>query len=148
MVVGGADSVCRWAYAGLYRIGALVAERCAPVDRDRAGVITAEGGVALFLESLDSAHIRRALRTGPSGMSGRFLALRVRFAGRVIRRGPQWGSAHSATNSSQPEQALLAGIIEVRSVTPARARPSQARGRPLGRPQVWCRSAAGSVAVG
>ncbi|MDO3686666.1 beta-ketoacyl synthase [Micromonospora sp. C28ISP2-4] len=60
MVVGGADSVCRWAHAGFYRLGALAAERCAPFDRDRAGVITAEGGVALFLESLDSAQARGA----------------------------------------------------------------------------------------
>nr|QRG34986.1 beta-ketoacyl-[acyl-carrier-protein] synthase family protein [Micromonospora sp.] len=60
MVVGGADSVCRWAHAGFYRLGALAAERCAPFDRDRAGVITAEGGVALFLESLDSARARGA----------------------------------------------------------------------------------------
>jgi 3-oxoacyl-[acyl-carrier-protein] synthase II len=60
MVVGGADSVCRWAHAGFYRLGALAAERCAPFDRDRAGVLTAEGGVALFLESLDSALARGA----------------------------------------------------------------------------------------
>ncbi|MFJ6194956.1 beta-ketoacyl-[acyl-carrier-protein] synthase family protein [Micromonospora sp. NPDC092111] len=60
MLVGGADSVCRWAHAGFYRLGALAAERCAPFDRDRAGVITAEGGVALFLESLDSARARGA----------------------------------------------------------------------------------------
>ncbi|MFJ8578298.1 beta-ketoacyl-[acyl-carrier-protein] synthase family protein [Micromonospora sp. NPDC093277] len=60
MMVGGADSVCRWAHAGFYRLGALAAERCAPFDRDRAGVITAEGGVALFLESLDSARDRGA----------------------------------------------------------------------------------------
>ncbi|MEU8263184.1 beta-ketoacyl-[acyl-carrier-protein] synthase family protein [Micromonospora sp. NPDC048999] len=60
MMVGGADSVCRWAHAGFYRLGALAAERCAPFDRDRAGVITAEGGVALFLESLDSARARGA----------------------------------------------------------------------------------------
>ncbi|MEU3455488.1 beta-ketoacyl-[acyl-carrier-protein] synthase family protein [Micromonospora sp. NPDC006766] len=60
MMVGGADSVCRWAHAGFYRLGALAAEQCAPFDRDRAGVITAEGGVALFLESLDSARARGA----------------------------------------------------------------------------------------
>lgn len=60
MVVGGADSVCRFAHAGFYRLGALAAEHCAPFDTDRAGVLTAEGGVALFLESLDSARARGA----------------------------------------------------------------------------------------
>lgn len=60
MVIGGADSVCRWAHAGFYRLGALAAERCAPFDRDRTGVLTAEGGAALFLETLESAQARGA----------------------------------------------------------------------------------------
>ncbi|MDI6099266.1 beta-ketoacyl-[acyl-carrier-protein] synthase family protein [Actinoplanes sp. NEAU-A12] len=60
MVVGGADSVCRFAHAGFYRLGALAEDHCAPFDRDRTGVLTAEGGVGLYLESLDSARARDA----------------------------------------------------------------------------------------
>ncbi|WP_433271705.1 beta-ketoacyl-[acyl-carrier-protein] synthase family protein [Actinosynnema sp. CS-041913] len=60
MVAAGADSTVRWAHAGFYRLGALAEHASAPFDRDRSGVITAEGGCALFLESLDSALSRGA----------------------------------------------------------------------------------------
>lgn len=60
MVVGGADSVCRWAHAGFYRLGALAETHCSPFDADRGGMITAEGGAALLLESLPHALARGA----------------------------------------------------------------------------------------
>jgi len=60
MVAGGADSVGRWSHAGFYRLGALTESACSPFDRDRSGIITGEGGAALFLESLDSARARGA----------------------------------------------------------------------------------------
>lgn len=60
MVAGGADSVCRWAHAGFYRLGALSEHTCAPFDRDRQGMLTAEGGVALVLEELGHARRRGA----------------------------------------------------------------------------------------
>ncbi|HEU4423842.1 MAG TPA: beta-ketoacyl-[acyl-carrier-protein] synthase family protein, partial [Pilimelia sp.] len=60
MVAGGADSVCRWAHAGFYRLGALSERNCRPFDRDRAGILTAEGGVALVLETLAHATARGA----------------------------------------------------------------------------------------
>jgi 3-oxoacyl-[acyl-carrier-protein] synthase II len=60
MVAGGADSVCRWAHAGFYRLGALSERGCRPFDRDRSGIVTAEGGVALVLETLDHARDRGA----------------------------------------------------------------------------------------
>jgi|HubBroStandDraft_1064217.scaffolds.fasta_scaffold05530_3 3-oxoacyl-[acyl-carrier-protein] synthase II len=59
-VTGGADSVCRWAHAGFYRLGALSEKACSPFDRDRTGILTAEGGVAMVLESLDHAERRGA----------------------------------------------------------------------------------------
>jgi 3-oxoacyl-[acyl-carrier-protein] synthase II len=59
-VVGGADSVCRWAHAGFYRLGALSKQVCAPFDRDRTGMLTAEGGVALTLEAMEHAQARGA----------------------------------------------------------------------------------------
>jgi 3-oxoacyl-[acyl-carrier-protein] synthase II len=55
VVSGGADSVCRWAHAGFVRLGAVAERSCAPFDRDRSGMITAEGGAMLVLESADFA---------------------------------------------------------------------------------------------
>jgi 3-oxoacyl-[acyl-carrier-protein] synthase II len=60
MISGGADSINRWAHAGFYRLGALAESVCRPFDVDRTGILTAEGGVALFLESLDGAVARGA----------------------------------------------------------------------------------------
>lgn len=60
MIAGGADSVLRWAHAGFYRLGALTEKACSPFDVDRSGIITGEGGAALFLETLDSATERGA----------------------------------------------------------------------------------------
>ncbi|GAA2489729.1 beta-ketoacyl-[acyl-carrier-protein] synthase family protein [Streptomyces thermolineatus] len=60
MIAGGADSVCRWAHAGFYRLGALTKEACSPFDKDRSGILTGEGGAALFLETLESATARGA----------------------------------------------------------------------------------------
>ncbi|MER7274946.1 beta-ketoacyl-[acyl-carrier-protein] synthase family protein [Dactylosporangium sp. NPDC000244] len=59
-LAGGADSVCRWAHAGFYRLGALTADACAPFDRDRSGILTGEGGAVLLLESAGHAAARGA----------------------------------------------------------------------------------------
>lgn len=60
MIAGGADSVGRWSHAGFFRLGAVAQSQCRPFDRDRTGIITGEGGAAVFLESLDSATARGA----------------------------------------------------------------------------------------
>ncbi|WP_018680561.1 beta-ketoacyl-[acyl-carrier-protein] synthase family protein [Actinokineospora enzanensis] len=60
VVTGGADSVCRWAHAGFVRLGAVAELECAPFDRDRTGMVTAEGGAMLVLESEEHAARRGA----------------------------------------------------------------------------------------
>jgi 3-oxoacyl-[acyl-carrier-protein] synthase II len=60
MIAGGADSVCRWVHAGFFRLGTLAREACSPFDRDRAGILTAEGGAAVLLETLEHAQARGA----------------------------------------------------------------------------------------
>jgi 3-oxoacyl-[acyl-carrier-protein] synthase II len=59
-IAGGADSVARFTHAGFHRLGALTAERCSPFDRQRTGILTAEGGIALVLETLEGARARGA----------------------------------------------------------------------------------------
>lgn len=61
MIAGGADSVCRWVHAGFFRLGTLARESCSPFDRDRAGILTAEGGAAVLLETLEHAEARGAI---------------------------------------------------------------------------------------
>jgi 3-oxoacyl-[acyl-carrier-protein] synthase II len=60
MISGGADAVNRWVHAGFFRLGALAESACRPFDAHRSGMVTAEGGVALFLEPLDYAVSRGA----------------------------------------------------------------------------------------
>jgi 3-oxoacyl-[acyl-carrier-protein] synthase II len=60
VVAGGAESVCRFVHAGFFRLGVLTEKACAPFDRDRRGILTAEGGSALVLETLDHARARGA----------------------------------------------------------------------------------------
>ncbi|WAE74092.1 beta-ketoacyl-[acyl-carrier-protein] synthase family protein [Streptomonospora nanhaiensis] len=60
MFAGGADAVNRFTHAGFHALGALAPDVCRPFDKDRAGIITGEGGVSLLLEPLDSAVARGA----------------------------------------------------------------------------------------
>jgi 3-oxoacyl-[acyl-carrier-protein] synthase II len=60
MLAGGADSVCRWAHAGFYRLGALAEDTCRPFDLNRTGILTGEGGAVLLLETIEHATARGA----------------------------------------------------------------------------------------
>ncbi len=60
VLAGGADSVCRWAHAGFFRLGALAETACSPFDRDRSGILTGEGGAVIMMESLPHAQRRGA----------------------------------------------------------------------------------------
>jgi 3-oxoacyl-[acyl-carrier-protein] synthase II len=60
MLAGGADSVCRWAHAGFFRLGALTESQCSPFDQNRSGILTGEGGAVLLLETLSHARARGA----------------------------------------------------------------------------------------
>lgn len=60
MLAGGADSVLRWAHAGFFRLGAVAEDVSSPFDLNRSGIITAEGGAVLLLETLDGARARGA----------------------------------------------------------------------------------------
>ncbi len=60
VLAGGADSVCRWAHAGFYRLGALAETECTPFDSRRSGILTGEGAAVLLLETLEHAQARGA----------------------------------------------------------------------------------------
>ena len=60
MLAGGADCFSRITYAGFARLGAVAPERCQPFDRERRGMIPAEGAGVLVLESLEAARARGA----------------------------------------------------------------------------------------
>ncbi|WP_017573727.1 beta-ketoacyl-[acyl-carrier-protein] synthase family protein [Nocardiopsis halotolerans] len=60
MFAGGADAVNRHTHAGFHRLGALAEDMCRPFDANRSGILTGEGGVALYLEPLERARERGA----------------------------------------------------------------------------------------
>lgn len=68
VLAGGADSVCRWAHAGFFRLGALAEDKCRPFDADREGILTGEGGAVVLLES--SAHAASRGVTGYAEVLG------------------------------------------------------------------------------
>jgi 3-oxoacyl-[acyl-carrier-protein] synthase II len=60
VLAGGADPFSRITYAGFARLGAIAPDRCRPFDRNRRGMVPAEGAGVLVLEPLDLAMARGA----------------------------------------------------------------------------------------
>jgi 3-oxoacyl-[acyl-carrier-protein] synthase II len=60
VLAGGADCLSRHFLYGFTRLGALAPDRCQPFDKNRKGVIPGEGAGVLVLETLESAHKRKA----------------------------------------------------------------------------------------
>src|SRR3989338_580658 len=60
VLAGGADGFSRIVFTGFCRTYAVAPEKCQPFDKNRKGIIPAEGSGMLLLESLGSAKARKA----------------------------------------------------------------------------------------
>ncbi|RMD60141.1 MAG: beta-ketoacyl-[acyl-carrier-protein] synthase family protein [Nitrospirae bacterium] len=60
MLAGGADSFSWLTFVGFNRLSAVAPEKCQPFDKNRKGIITAEGAGVVLLEALDRAKRRGA----------------------------------------------------------------------------------------
>ena len=59
MLVGGSDSLSKVAFTGFNQFSAIAPQRCQPFDKNRKGMMVAEGSGVLVLESLDNALSRK-----------------------------------------------------------------------------------------
>jgi 3-oxoacyl-[acyl-carrier-protein] synthase II len=59
MVVGGSDSLSKVAFTGFNQFSAIAPQRCQPFDKNRKGMMVAEGSGVLVLESLENALNRK-----------------------------------------------------------------------------------------
>ena len=60
MVCGGVDALAWLAFVGFNRLGAYAPGKCQPFDKNRKGILTAEGSGMVVLESLEGAKKRNA----------------------------------------------------------------------------------------
>ena len=60
MISGASDGISRIEYTGFNQFSAVAPEKCQPFDKNRKGMMLAEGAGILVLESLESALARRA----------------------------------------------------------------------------------------
>jgi 3-oxoacyl-[acyl-carrier-protein] synthase II len=60
ILAGGSDAFSRISFTGFNQFSAVAPERCQPFDKNRKGMIPAEGAGILVLESLESALVRNA----------------------------------------------------------------------------------------
>jgi 3-oxoacyl-[acyl-carrier-protein] synthase II len=60
MIAGASDGISRIEYTGFNQFSAVAPERCQPFDKNRKGMMLAEGAGMLVLESMESAFRRNA----------------------------------------------------------------------------------------
>jgi len=60
MLAGGSDAISKIAFTGFTRLAAVAPERCQPFDKNRKGMLVAEGAAVLVLERLEDALKRDA----------------------------------------------------------------------------------------
>jgi 3-oxoacyl-[acyl-carrier-protein] synthase II len=60
MMVGGSDALSKVAFTGFNQFSAVDPEKCRPFDKNRKGMMVAEGAGVMVLESLEHALRRRA----------------------------------------------------------------------------------------
>ena len=60
MLVGGSDSLSKVAFTGFNQFSAIAPQKCQPFDKNRKGMMVAEGSGVLVLESLEHALQRKA----------------------------------------------------------------------------------------
>ena len=60
VLAGGSDPIIRFAFTGFNQFSAVAPEKCQPFDKNRKGMMVAEGAGILVLESLESALERNA----------------------------------------------------------------------------------------
>lgn len=60
VLAGGADALSRMAFAGFARMQMMAADRCAPFDRERSGMLLGEGAGFVVLEARRAAERRGA----------------------------------------------------------------------------------------
>jgi 3-oxoacyl-[acyl-carrier-protein] synthase II len=60
MIAGAADGISRIEYTGFNQFSAVAPEKCQPFDKNRKGMMLAEGAGMLVLESLENAVQRKA----------------------------------------------------------------------------------------
>ena len=59
MLVGGSDSLSKVAFTGFNQFSAIAPQKCQPFDKNRKGMMVAEGSGVLVLESLENALNRK-----------------------------------------------------------------------------------------
>ncbi len=59
MLVGGSDSLSKVAFTGFNQFSAIAPQKCQPFDKNRKGMMVAEGSGVLVLETLESALSRQ-----------------------------------------------------------------------------------------
>jgi len=60
VIAGGSDAFSKVGFTGFNQFKAVAPEKCRPFDRERKGMMVAEGAGVMILESLDHAQKRRA----------------------------------------------------------------------------------------